>query len=53
MVLTRNLGLILLAIWLILNGLVVFVPVIASIAGFPIIMAIIAVVAGVLLLVGK
>jgi hypothetical protein len=47
---TRNLGFLLLAIWLILEGLLYFVP---SLSALGIILAVIAIVAGVLILVER
>lgn len=51
MKLTQNLGMLLLAIWLILTGLIALLS--FSFSGLPIIMAILAIAAGVLLLLGK
>ena len=49
--LTQNLGMLLLAIWLILTGLI---PVLKlSIEGLPLIMALLAIAAGVLILIGR
>ena len=48
--LTSNLGMLLLAIWLILTGLAAFVP---AISGLGVILAIIAIAAGVLILIGR
>ena len=50
MKLTQNLGMLLLAIWLILTGLLAFVP---AIAGLGIILSILAIAAGVLILIGR
>ena len=47
---TRNLGFLLLGIWLILTGLVAFVP---SIAGLGIILALLAIFAGIFILLGR
>ena len=49
--LTRNLGMILLAIWLILTGLVPLLSV--SFSGFGTVMAVLAIAAGVLILIGR
>ena len=48
---TKNLGLLLLAIWLILSGLVNLLGL--SIAFLPIIMGVLAIAAGILILMGK
>jgi len=48
---TKNLGMLLLSIWLILNGLIALVS--FSFQGLPLIMAILAMIAGVLILVGR
>jgi hypothetical protein len=48
---TKNLGLLLLAIWLILSGLLVFVPVDFAYTGH--LLAVLAIAAGVLLLLGR
>jgi hypothetical protein len=50
MAITKNLGMLLLAIWLILTGLIAFVP---SIGGLGIILSILAIIAGVLILLGR
>jgi hypothetical protein len=50
MKLTRNIGFLLLAIWLILTGLTAFVP---SIGGLGVILAILAIAAGVFILLGR
>jgi hypothetical protein len=50
MKITRNIGLLLLSIWLILTGLAAFVP---AIAGLGLIMAILAIAAGVFILLGR
>ncbi len=50
MALTSNLGMLLLAIWLILTGLAAFIP---AISGLGVILAIIAIAAGVLILLGR
>ncbi len=47
---TKNLGMLLLAIWLIITGLVPFV---SGLAGLGTIMSVIAVIAGLLILVGR
>jgi hypothetical protein len=47
---TRNLGLLLLGIWLILTGLAAFVP---SIAGLGIVLALLAIFAGIFILLGR
>lgn len=47
---TRNIGMLLLAIWLILTGLAGFVP---ALSGLGILLAILAVVAGVFILIGR
>lgn len=47
---TKNIGFLLLAIWLILTGLMAFVP---AIAGLGIILAILAIAAGVFILLGR
>lgn len=49
--LTQNLGMLLLAIWLIVTGLVTLLGL--SFAGLPVIMAILAIAAGVLILIGR
>ena len=49
--LTHNLGMILLAIWLILYGLIALLGL--SFSGLPVIMAILAIAAGVLILLGR
>ena len=51
MKLTQNLGMLLLAIWLILTGLIALLS--FSFSGLPIVMAILAIAAGVLILLGK
>jgi hypothetical protein len=51
MKITKNLGMLLLAIWLILTGLSGLVGL--SFQGFPVIMALLAIAAGALILVGK
>ena len=50
MKITRNIGMLLLAIWLILTGLASFIPLLA---GLGIILAILAIVAGVFILIGR
>jgi len=47
---TKNIGFLLLGIWLILTGLAVFVPVIA---GLGMILAILAIAAGIFILIGR
>ena len=47
---TKNIGFLLLAIWLILTGLVAFIPVIA---GLGVILSILAIAAGVFILLGR
>ncbi len=47
---TKNLGFLLLAIWLILEGLLYFIPQLASLG---IILALLAIAAGVLILIGR
>ena len=49
--LTRNVGMLLLGIWLILTGLLQIASI--SIAGLGIIMALLAIVAGILILIGR
>ena len=49
--LTRNVGMLLLGIWLILTGLLQVASI--SIAGLGIIMALLAIVAGILILIGR
>ena len=51
MKLTKNLGMLLLSIWLILNGLIALLS--FSFEGLPFIMAILAIAAGVFILVGR
>jgi len=51
MVLTRNVGMLLLGIWLILTGLLQIASI--SIAGIGIIMALLAIIAGILILMGR
>ena len=50
MKLTQNLGMLLLAIWLILTGLTAFVP---ALGGLGIILPVLAIIAGVLILLGR
>jgi hypothetical protein len=50
MKITRNIGMLLLAIWLILTGLAAFIPLFA---GLGIVLAILAIVAGVFILIGR
>ena len=47
---TKNIGMLLLAIWLILMGLAAFIPAIGSLA---VVLAILAIVAGVFILLGR
>ena len=49
--LTKNLGMLLLAIWLILTGLIALLG--FSFQGLPLIMAILAMAAGILILIGR
>ena len=49
--LTKNLGMLLLGIWLIVNGLIALLGL--SFSGLPVIMAILAIAAGVLILLGR
>ncbi len=51
MKLTQNLGMLLLAIWLIVTGLVALLGL--SFSGLPLILAILAIAAGVLILIGR
>ncbi len=48
---TRNIGLICLAIWLIVGGLAVIIGL--SFSGFAILMAILAIITGILILIGR
>lgn len=50
MKITKNIGFLLLAIWLILTGLASFIPIIA---GLGIILAILAIAAGIFILIGR
>jgi len=50
MKLTKNLGMLLLAIWLIVTGLLAFVP---SLASLGTVMSVVAILAGLLILVGR
>jgi hypothetical protein len=50
MKITKNLGMLLLAIWLIVSGLAAFVP---ALGGLGVILAILAIAAGVLILLGR
>ena len=50
MKITKNIGFLLLAIWLILTGLMAFVP---AIAGLGVILSILAIAAGVFILMGR
>jgi hypothetical protein len=50
---TRSIGMILLAAFLILYGLATLLPVVTGIGGFPIVLALLAVGAGILILVGR
>ena len=49
--LTKNLGMLLLGIWLVLTGLIALLGL--SFAGLPVIMAILALAAGILILIGR
>jgi hypothetical protein len=49
--LTRNIGMLLLAVWLILTGLIPFINL--SVSGLSTIMAVLAIVAGILILIGR
>ena len=51
MKITKNLGILLLAIWLILHGLISLLN--FAFAGLPLVMGILALVAGILLLIGR
>lgn len=51
MAITKNIGFLLLAIWLILGGLISLLSL--SFAGMPLLMAILAIAAGVCILIGK
>jgi hypothetical protein len=50
-VITRNIGLLLLAIWLILSGLISLLGL--SFAGLPLIMGVLALIAGIFILIGR
>ena len=50
MKITRNIGFLLLSIWLILTGLAAFVP---ALGGLGVVLAILAIVAGVFILLGR
>ena len=50
MKLTQSLGMLLLAIWLILTGLIAFVP---ALGGLGIILSVLAIIAGILILIGR
>jgi hypothetical protein len=50
MKITRNLGLLLLGIWLILTGLTAFVP---GLAGLGVVLALLAIFAGIFILLGR
>jgi len=50
MKITKNIGFLLLAIWLILTGLMAFVP---AIAGLGVILSVLAIAAGVFILMGR
>ncbi len=50
MTITKNIGMLLLAIYLILVGLATFIP---AISGFGLVLAILAIAAGVLILIGR
>jgi len=47
---TKNIGMLLLSIWLILTGLAAFIP---AIGGLSVVLAILAIVAGVFILLGR
>lgn len=47
---TRNIGMLLLAIWLILTGLAMFIPIIS---GLGVVLAILAIAAGIFILLGR
>jgi hypothetical protein len=47
---TRNIGMLLLAIWLILTGLIFFIP---AISGLGVVLSILAIAAGVFILLGR
>jgi len=47
---TKNIGMLLLAIWLILSGLAAFIP---ALAGLGVILAILAIAAGIFILLGR
>ena len=47
---TRNIGMLLLAIWLILTGLAAFIP---ALAGLGVVLAILAIAAGIFILLGR
>lgn len=47
---TKNIGMLLLSIWLILTGLVVFIP---AISGLGIVLSILAIAAGIFILLGR
>lgn len=47
---TKNIGMLLLAIWLILTGLAAFIP---AIGGLGVVLALLAIVAGVFILLGR
>jgi hypothetical protein len=51
--LTKNIGMLLLAIWLILYGLVALIPAISAINGISLVLAILAIAAGVFILLNK
>jgi hypothetical protein len=50
MKITRNIGFLLLAIWLILTGLVAFIP---TLSGLGVILAVLAIAAGIFILLGR
>ena len=51
MAITRNIGMLLLAVWLILTGLIALLGL--NFAGLPLVMAVLALAAGVLILIGR
>ena len=50
---TKNIGMLLLAIWLILTGLAAFIPAISGISGLSVVLAILAIAAGVFILLNR
>jgi hypothetical protein len=51
--LTKNIGMLLLAIWLIAYGLIALVPAISAITGIGLVMAILAIAAGIFILLNR